>query len=914
MTNEDLPRVGNQESISPAEIKNLIRFCTVKDADVRKQTITEVRHLVEESSDVFIAGETRAVIENNLVGTLGYCLEDDESEVRECALEALWGIGENDLSLIRDKIKDITERLNDKDGDVRRTAVKVLGNIGKQDSALVADELNLLIQAMDDDKTFLSAIHSLEQIAKQDQTIVGEAIEDLPSVFEQHAVTASSIETIEVNDDSKAAIVVPVLAVLLRDDNPEIKKEAARSLSQIADRDPLLVSTAVEAMIDELPLTDFVLEQIGRHDPEIIEEHVDSLVSQLDDLPQYGQESVVDVFKRSYFVDPDATINAIEQALPLLEVDNSTVQKNAADLIGNLGWRHGPQAAEAVEPLIKTLSISDDKVRIEAATTLGLIAFGEMEPLRETVQLREEELLTQTASALIDSLGDPEDDVRYAASRAIGFSPSMYFVEYFDELCDSIEDDTLSRRYLADTLLEFAENLEEIGPKNLSKLVTSFQFLLDSKSCKKIGIEGFEKVARHDPLLLVENMEEVATKLQDEEPVVRAWAARTIGHIAKAEQADKDEVEALLCDVLENDKNSLVQASAARALTTLDDASLTTVSQTFENSLEILAESSDYSEIIRNSILFRPVGSNCECTPVDKELFSVLENKIQNGSASVQQAALEYISSIESVDGISSQVMIREFRDLLIIGLEANDTEIRARSIELLGRIGIHSPTLVKDVLSDIETHIESDDEKILRAAIQAIGYIGKKRPDIVIHLISKVVPQLNNDAIDIRRDAKIALGRIAGDKTLCYHKDTHLFYLPTVLEREEQQAHPLVAADIVEPLADIVYEGDHAGARWYAVEALGIIGREEPTQVSDVTDVIAAALDDEHIRVRRNASRALGRIGATNPTALDGEIDALGEVLQDLQPPVRQTAADSLSRIQEVESTAIPHTIKQQL
>jgi HEAT repeat protein len=385
--------------------------------------------------------------------------------------------------------------------------------------------------------------------------------------------------------------------------------------------------------------------------------------------------------------------------------------------------------------------------------------------------------------------------------------------------------------------------------------------------------------------------------LQDEDPTVRAAAAKGFGKL-------KDERSAPPLITALNDRNAEVRAAAAQSLRFVGDARAITplvmalkdtdhgVRWHTANTLKALGwEPGSDTELILRSVALgqHEDAANHGGVAVD-ELVKMLQDKTCPRRRNVAEAL--------------GKTRDPRAAKPLEIALRDEDNLVRVAAVEALRQIGSpQSTNALLGVLRDRDHHVRA-------AAVEALGRMGEAR---VVEPISEFL--LKDASWEVRKLSVEALGHIKderGTELLCYAlKDEDHDVRQTAANCLGQIPDPRSIGPLVLALTD-----ENSSVRQAAKAALRQIDRqwEISEGAQSVTPQLEAALNHREYWVQQSAADTLAKINDMRQRNLDSAalvdpvkkkrelaVSLLTEVLRDHDRDLRQAAAEALGRIEDL-------------
>ena len=510
-------------------------------------------------------------------------------------------------------------------------------------------------------------------------------------------------------------------------------------------------------------------------------------------LPALGDESwrVRKEAVETFFSLPQADHLAGEVVEFLHADGNAGLRNTAAEILVRLG-RH------AVRRLIAELACNDRDVRKFALDVLGEIGDRTAVP------------------AILDSLTDPDINVRAAAAESLG---KLKALEAAAPLCSAlaVEDDLLLR-------FTFLEALGRIGaPLPIVRLLAcADEALLRPPLYQCLGrIGGPEGL----PLLL--------QGLQDTARATRMAAVLAIARIGERFPAriaadlrplDTSGLARTAEDLLES-ADAATKLSAIRIIGWLGEGRLA------PRLLELLAEE-EFQGVAAEALVAMGTAALCAL------------GRLWPGADSRQRSYIAYFIG---------QAGCSEGQDLLLEGLASTDTALQMSCCRSLGRLG--NP----EILQALSRSLAEADAEVREEAAAAMARIGIHHPKPVLQIAANFLgadnPELRTQAVLILsrlRDAQVGsfLGAALKDESPLVRQAA----VRAFIDRGGEESLPALTLTLID---------EDVGVRRLSAEALGASGSEA------ALCPLGLAMTDEDIWVRAVAVRSLGMIGGPRATEL---------------------------------------------
>jgi len=766
-------------------------------------------------------------------------LSDDNESVRWAVVEALGRIGD-----VR-AIEPLVERLNDPVSAVRRAAADVLTWWSWSPQADAAGAA-YWFELEDDQKCTEIGSPAVEplvgQLEDDDPEVRRRAARCLGQIGESRATGALvkhlSDSNRQARQEAMAALglvgdgrAVEPLVMFLHDTDEQVRQVAAKALGQI--RDPRAVGPLIERLSDRKGL-EKVLNWVLYRDPR------DKRV------PLFLQEPYEHVRRAAaealgQIGDPQA----VKQLAKQLRHRQAQVRRTTVQALGWIG------DAQAIEPLLGRLRDPEGVVRREAADTLGRLGWypqADADAAAYWFELENKDECVRVGKAAIEPLGerlkDRDPEVRARAAKYLGHIVDARVVEL---LVKRLSDQDEGVRWAAGQALELLGApaveplLKRLGDRNKDVRLAAAETLGQIGDVRAVE-PLVERLSDRNDDVRWEVMDALVwigapvvvslmERLSDQNTAVRLAAVRALGRIGDA-QAIEPLLERL------HDPEGVVRRAAADTLGRLGwhpQADAKAAAYWFE------------------------LGDKYECIGVGKAAIEPLSERLKDRDPVMRARAAEYLGHI-----VDARVV-----ELLVKGLSDRDDGVRRAAGQALELIGAPA---VEPLLKRL-----SDRNKDVRlAAAETLGQIGDVRA------VEPLVERLSDRDTDVRWAAVDALGWIGAPAVVplveqCNDRDDE--FRQAVVEALTQIGAPAVAL-LVEQMGD-----RDTDVRWAAVNALGHIGDAQ------AVEPLVERLSDRDTDVRWAAVEALGQIG--DPRA----VEPLVERLSDRDTDVRWAAAEALGQ-----------------
>ncbi|MBE7379909.1 MAG: HEAT repeat domain-containing protein [Leptolyngbya sp. SIO1E4] len=331
-----------------------------------------------------------------VVAALLPLLQDDESDVRSHAAEALVKLGQGSNAVVA----TLLPLLQDDESDVRSHAAEALVKLGQGSNAVVATLLPLL----QDDKFFVRSrtAEALGQLGQGSDAVVAALLPLLQD--DESLVRSSAAEALGQLGQGSDAVVAALLP-LLQDDKFFVRSSAAEALGQLGQGSDAVVAALLPLLQDDESFVRFsaalALAKLGQGSDAVVA----ALLPLLQDDEFFVRSSAALALVK-LGQGSDAVVAAL---LPLLQDDKSFVRSRTAEALGPLG--QGSNAVIAA--LLPLLQDDESLVRSRAAVALGQLGQGSDAVVAALLSLLQddESFMRSRAAVALVKLGQGSDAV-----------------------------------------------------------------------------------------------------------------------------------------------------------------------------------------------------------------------------------------------------------------------------------------------------------------------------------------------------------------------------------------------------------------------------------------------------------------------------------------------------------------------
>ncbi|NER89120.1 sister chromatid cohesion protein PDS5 [Moorena sp. SIO3A2] len=224
---------------------------------------------------------------------------------------------------------------------------------------------------------------------------------------------------------------------------------------------------------------------------------------------------------------------------------------------------------------------------------------------------------------------------------------------------------------------------------------------------------------------------------------------------------------------------------------------------------------------------------------------------------------------------------------ILLALLKDDDSDVRGRAVEALGRLGKSSETVVNALLARL---MDDDNSFVRTIAAYALTKLDNNSETVVNALLARLM----DDKSDVRVIAAFTLGELGNSS------ETVINALIARLMDDDYSVRRSAAnvlgkfghssQTVVNALLARLMDDDNSFVRVNAAEALGNLGNSSETVIKTL---LARLMDDDYF-VRMSAAEALGKLGNSSETV----VNTLLAGLQDDDSFVRMSAAEALGNL----------------
>lgn len=716
-------------------------------------------------------------------------------------------------SMLEDCIPDVVELLKDDVPAIRREAAVTLGRLGADSDGAVP----ALREALDDPDA---------------------------NVRRQALLALGKIGALESG-------LIPRIARMLGDDDVRIRTAAAYVLGVFSDRADAAIDDLAAALAD--PSDDvrrsaaLAIRRIGPASPQ----SVVALLRACGDRDHYVRSYAMDALQ---LVDADA-IEVLDQVIGLLNHSDRTVRIQSANVIA----RFGSGAALAVPALIRVLEACDDaperSALIGALGGIGAQAAPATEILSsalsdESIAVRRRAAhalldIGPDASAAGDELVEHISETQEGVGGACASALRSMGVNVLPALMAGVAG---SDTAISAECLELIGNLDAAAapavPMLIEKLSDSDE-RINHLSVEALGRIGSESRAAVPAL----------AEILRRNPDTRDDIALALGRIGPG----ASEAIPVLIECIESEED-LVRRRAGSALGMIGRAAVTPLVDTARHgSLEARLEAVRAIGVIGEdagvavSLLVTLVGDENEdlANRAGRTLRSIGERAYPEMLAAMTSDD-EIVRSRMSVHLNACGSRLRSEMGRIIALLKDERVDVRVTAATLLAQCGESAAPAVGALVEAFD----DDSHEVRVQAIEAIGKIGPAAAPAVTNLAAL----LDHDDSRVREHAAEAIGRIGVEADTVIPKLVTLLYGGSLSARRKAVRSMRQFGPAAVPALIAAIEHEDPDVRWYAIDALGKMGRP----AAEALPAIRRALKDEDETVRRAASWAVDTLSLT--------------------------------------------------
>ncbi|NEN98855.1 MAG: signal transduction protein, partial [Moorea sp. SIO3I7] len=266
------------------------------------------------------------------------------------------------------------------------------------------------------------------------------------------------------------------------------------------------------------------------------------------------------------------------------------------------------------------------------------------------------------------------------------------------------------------------------------------------------------------------------------------------------------------------------------------------------------------------------------------QVITILLTPLKDDDSVVREKAVEALGKL----GNSSEIVV----NALLARLMDDKSVVRWTAAEALGKLGNSSETLINALLARL-----MDDNSAARgSAAYALGYLENNSETVINALLARLM----DDNSDVRGEAADALVKLGNSS------ETLINALLALLQDDDSVRGSAANAlgqlgNSSETVINTLIAGlkdENSDVRWMVAEALVNLGNNSET----VVNPLLALLQDDDSVVRGSAAQVLGNLGNNSETV----VNALLARLMDDHYFVRGSAASSLDKLGNSSETVI--------
>lgn len=108
---------------------------------------------------------------------------------------------------------------------------------------------------------------------------------------------------------------------------------------------------------------------------------------------------------------------------------------------------------------------------------------------------------------------------------------------------------------------------------------------------------------------------------------------------------------------------------------------------------------------------------------------------------------------------------------------ENHSIEIKAKALWILGEMGLKHPDIIKDYVNDIAIYLDSEDSKLRQRSANAIGRIGRSDTELIIDYMDNLMKLRYDESADVRHAFIWSCENIATNNPELFCKKLDIFY-----------------------------------------------------------------------------------------------------------------------------------------
>jgi HEAT repeat protein len=755
--------------------------------------------------------------------TILVLLNEDDDNLRYIAAEAVGRIGSER------GIRALVALAADADKDLRYIIARSLGQIGSVEGS------QLLLRFLDDDdpEVVISAINAMGEIRDPDTAVQLVGLIGIGNDQERLKAIVSALGKI------RSIQAVPHLIKLLASSSEELATEVIRALGIMGDK------RAVEPIVDKLsPNLGEIVQQAAIEALGALEAHeaIPSLVQILNS----GKSDLKTPIARA--LGQIKTIDAMEPLGELLQDADVTVRKAAASGLGNI------ELGQALRKLSVTVSDPDEGVRRETAYAIGRIGTDEAIPL------------------LVELLQDSDEEV------------SQRSVQGLKNIGQAVVEPLVNLLLIESTTDEIRIKIVQVlGQLADIKSVNTLLALLDDSS-PKVRDEIFTALIQIDTDIISSG--DISVLMKESYAWMRYGIARAMGRYNRTESVSL--ILKILSTSFSADDMRSLSAFPISGVSTLTYAALDIIKAscgellgelnlegTVRSVLEVLIGASEDTRhwliyslgFIQKEASIVALVELLKKDDLDSEEENIAKALRRIKMRTVAEKLLEAIPSAnarnrrkiaEAMGILADTRTIKKLRDML----RDPDEAVRLASLVAVAKIGSI------EAFAGISESVKDSSERIRRTAVEVLG----KMPDE--RAISVLGTALHDRSSSVRVAAAAALGANRSKNTF-----------PILIAGLKDESSD-VRCSIVKTLGDLgkgesveklmpMLKDINSQVRHETVRALGKIGD------ASCVPALLQAMSDNDLWVKTEASKTLRTLGLIG---LSNLVEALGHPLPEIQ------------------------------
>jgi vesicle coat complex subunit len=779
---------------------------------------------------------------------------------------------------ITEKVSIIASGLNESTLVIRLNAALILRHVSTVQSSVVEPYVGALVdQLHHSDRSGRAAAVALTVLSNNRSEVIAPYSSRLVDALDQTedtVIRVALLQTIRelLQNEVISTVEFDVIFENLDHEDNYVTAQALTVLNELAKQDAERCAQATERYVKLLESEDenirkgaaLLLSTLASSTPTVLAPYADSIVQQLG-TSDFMTEVLLPVLHQLVSENPESVVPHMDSIIPHVTASDQRVRIYAAETCGLIS----NVEPESVVPHVDMVATGLEQAQAPQSLRPLLAILSKISEIApETIQVPTDEIVEYVHA-------DDERTVVFALRclESLAASRPEEVAAHFDEILPLLKADAeIVREYTLPVVSEVAKQDIENFDASVEWLLTRIREGADTLT--EAMIYALASIAEADPDLVADLP--VERYLDSDNPEMRASALAVLTALADNEATDLRKYAPVLVEGLESD-NQLFQNNALGSWNLLTKSDPEFVADYVDVIIPYI-DSDD--EQVRESVIdtLERVGRSVPAA-LEPYVDTFVDRFADDQNAVVRDAAL----ALGHVGQVSPDLVEPHFTELQNL-LTEDDFSIKRGAFIALGMLARERPKLVAQATELMTEEFDSESPLAISATTGLLA-IAKEDPARVAPHLSAVFPCLDVDNELIRRLAVAVIGKASSADPEQVEER-----LSTIVTTGREVDLDLAVADILHSVAttdpervveytDTLFEISQADddiTSAQALVALSLVANHAPSAVASRIDTVAESLTADHLGRRRGAVRVVGELSKSDPETVKPYVEDL--------------------------------------